>query len=145
VSSLSSGIYSSSATLSDHNRASIQVSYEEIEQTERTVDGTLRYHHTASKRKYSLSWKDLPADSSGTVDGFSGGKDMLDIYMNNKGAFYLLVNNRNSARKTSLLPESKLLVRFSDFSYEIVKRNFVISETGKLTDLWNVNFSLEEL
>lgn len=145
VASMSPDIGYTEGYLTDHNRESLKVSYEEIEEVERTVDGTLRFHHNASKMKLGVEWRDLPADAAATVDGYLSGKDMLDIYKNNKGSFYIEIYNRDSARKDSSGPGIKKLVRFSEFNYNVIKRNYVISETGVLTDLWAVSVTFEEV
>lgn len=145
VAMLSPGSLATSGCLTDHNRASLQVSHDEIETTERTVDGSLRYHFNASKRKFSMSWNLVPADSSATVDGNWGGNDILEVYKNNKGVFTVEIYNRDSARKTSSGPDTTAQVRFTSISYDIVKRNFVMSGSGELSDLWNISISLEEV
>lgn len=131
--------------LTDHNRSPLQISFEEVEEVDRTVDGTLRWRHNASKRKFALSWKDLPADSGGTVDGFYSGKEMLDVFNNNKGSFTIEIYNRESARKTSTKPDQRATVRFVDFTYSVTKRNFHIEDDDLITDLWDVSMSLEEV
>lgn len=144
VATIALGGYAADGYLSDHNRQKMDISHEEIEQAERTVDGSLRFHHAATKRKFTISWNSLPADSSGTVDGNWGGNDILQIYKNNKGTFYLEIYNRDSANKDSSGPDSKILVRFADVGYSIVKRNFVLDSTKKLSDLWDISIVLEE-
>jgi hypothetical protein len=145
VSTLSPVTMLSEGYLTDHNRAALDVSHEEIEKVERTVDGTLRYHHSATKKRFRVSWKNLPADAAGTVDGYWSGAEMLQIFRSNKGTFYIEIYNRNSAQKTSSGPQTKALVRFADLSYSIVKRNFVISGSGEVTDLWDIDITLEEV
>lgn len=145
VAMVSPGSLDTYGYLTDHNRSALQVSYDEIETVERTVDGSLRYHFNASKRTFNVSWNLIPADTSATVDGNWGGNDILNVYKNNKGVFTLEIYNRESARKTSSGPDTVAQVRFSSVSYDIVKRNFVLSGSGQLSDLWNVTISLEEV
>lgn len=80
--------------LTDHNRDSLNLSYEVIEKASRMADGTLRKYVVAKKRKLSTSWKELPsgtlnpynsssAGNSGltmTVDGNRGGAWMKTFY-----------------------------------------------------------------
>ncbi len=145
VATIAPGGFDSCGYLSDHKRSPLSIDHEEIEQADRTVDGAMRFHHNATKRKFSLNWTDLPADEDGTVDGYWGGNDMLQVYKNNKGTFFLEVYNRESSKKSSNGPDLKVLVRFTSFQYDIVRRNFVISSSNQLTDLWNVSMTLEEV
>jgi len=138
-------IIGDSGYLTDHNRSSLEVRHEEVEQVERTVDGTLRYRHNATKRLISVSWSDLPAESTSTVDGYWSGSEMLEIFRTNKGVFYIEIYNRDSARKTSTGPDVKALVRFSSLDYSIVRRNFYVNSTGLLTDLWDISVTFEEV
>ena len=145
IASISPVIGYTEGYLTDHNRSALGIDFDEVEEVHRTDDGTLRWKHSASKMKIGMSWRELPADSDGTVDGYMSGKEMLDIYKNNKGSFWIEIYNRDSARKDSVGPDLRKLVRISRFSYNIVKRNFVMSDTGKLTDLWDVNIDFEEV
>lgn len=47
--------------LPDHNRSSIDVSFERLEQRQRMVNGRMRSFHVADKRKISMSWSMLPS------------------------------------------------------------------------------------
>ena len=55
---------------SDHNRESIDVSIERIEQRQRMANGTMRSYHIADKLKVSTSWNLLPSRSSFTSANF---------------------------------------------------------------------------
>jgi hypothetical protein len=50
--------------LSDHNRESLSVSTERIEQRQRMANGTMRSYHIADKLNISISWSMLPSRSS---------------------------------------------------------------------------------
>jgi hypothetical protein len=50
--------------LSDHNRESLSVSTERIEQRQRMANGTMRSYHIADKLNVSISWSMLPSRSS---------------------------------------------------------------------------------
>ena len=145
IATVSPAGFATEGYLPDLNRDPLQVSHEEIEQVQRTVDGSLRYHHNATKIKMSISWKSLPADSPSVEDGAFGANDMLDIYKNNKGTFFVEIYNRDSAKKDSAGPDLRINVRIATFTYSIVKRNFHVSSTGKLSDLWDVTMELEEV
>jgi hypothetical protein len=49
--------------LPDHNRSSIDVQMERLEQRQRMVNGRMRSFHIADKKKISLSWDMLPSRS----------------------------------------------------------------------------------
>jgi hypothetical protein len=134
----------STATLSDHSRSPLTMHPTEIARGDRTVSGTLRKSHTASKYEFSVDWELLPADAVATVDGFAGGKDLQNIYNNNVSAFTMEVYSRDSARKTSTGPDFSFNVMIKDFDAKIVKRN-IQSPDGKLTDYWDVSLQLEEV
>lgn len=133
----------STLTLSDHSRSPLKATPEDISKGGRTVDATMRKSHIASKQTFSTDWDLLPADAVATVDGYAGGKDLLDFYNNNVSSFTMELYNRDAARKGSS-PDSVYTVMIKDFDYEIVKRN-IQSPDGRLTDYWNVSLALEEV
>jgi hypothetical protein len=47
--------------LSDHNRSSMNINKERIENRERMINGTMRSYFTADKVSFSTSWQDLPS------------------------------------------------------------------------------------
>lgn len=143
--SVTKGGLPSEGYVSDHGRSELDVTHDLVEDFNRTLSGTMRGHHQATKRKFNLSWDLLPADKEGTVDGYWGGNDLLDIYRANVGSFNIEVYTRESARKTSDGPDQRARVRIESFSYSIVKRNFHIEATNKITDLWKVDLTLEEI
>lgn len=69
--------------LSDHNRDTLTESYEMIEKSARTANGTLRKYVIASKKTWSTSWTMLPGASPQTVDGYMGALDLKDFYDSN--------------------------------------------------------------
>lgn len=150
--------------LSDHNRQPINVDIERLEKRERTINGRMRSYHIADKRKFSLSWDNIPSrafsqnpmfDANGnaadgvvfhTVDGGAGGAEMLEWYKKTVGSMwaYIAYDNRPlfgtdlSAYNSLQRYQEVVEVFISDFSFTISKRspsNF---------DLWNVSMSLEE-
>ena len=54
--------------LTDHNRQPIVVTPTLIEQATRMANGTMRKYVIASKNTFSVDWKDIPSQSSNTVD-----------------------------------------------------------------------------
>lgn len=69
--------------LTDHNRGPVQESYEQIEKSNRTANGTLRKYVVASKKSWSSSWSMIPGFSSQTVDGYMGAHEMQSFYLSN--------------------------------------------------------------
>jgi hypothetical protein len=138
--------------LSEHNRSELNVTEEIIENRKRTVNGTMRSYVVAQKTSFQVSWDGLPATYQHTLDGYKGGWDILDFYRSYYDKeFYVFLYSRDLAARGTL--ESAVIsagdrytMRFSDFSYDIAKRN-VRMERGVsvITDLWNVSLSLEEV
>jgi hypothetical protein len=155
--------------LTEHNRGEASISTEIIGNNSRTVTGTMRSYVVATKKKFSFNWSDIPADYAHTVDGLlvptsgviygMGGNDMLNFYeaYYNK-SIYLYIINRNAVRTSGLTQTNintdlgnantageRYRVLFTNFSYDIVKRNVKTSPSLSATDLWNVDISLEEV
>jgi hypothetical protein len=57
--------------LSDHNRDSLSVSTERIEQRQRMANGTMRSYHIADKLNISMSWSMLPSRGFEVVPNFN--------------------------------------------------------------------------
>jgi len=53
--------------LTDHNRSALGVNMEEISNSQRTANGTMRKNVIAQKHRFDLSWKDVPNMSQYTV------------------------------------------------------------------------------
>ncbi len=141
--------YTDEVYLTDYNRTPLQITHDDIQESTRTVDGSLRYHHNATKRKFSVSWHDLPGDQKAieTVDDGLAANEMLQVYKNNKGTFYLELYNRNSAKKDSAGPDLKVLVIFAEqgCEYQITRRGYYISSDNIYTDLWGISLNFEEV
>ncbi len=121
-----------SKRLSDHNRSPISLDYEKIENRERMANGTLRTYVVATKRKVKASWEDLPRQDAITADGFWGANSIKNFYTaNGDGAFWVTINYGDATTES-------FQVMFTDFSARISKRN-------SYTDLYNVDFGLEEV
>lgn len=152
--------------LSDHNRSPISIAQQRIEQRQRTINGRMRSYHISDKLVISMSWSMLPSRSYSdialfdpitgisdkkntqdeyTVDGGSGGVDLLDWYETHQGPFWMFLaydkyNNfpdENMYNRLNMYNQV-IQVYFSDFSYTIEKRG------GSNHDLWNINVTLEE-
>jgi hypothetical protein len=153
--------------LSDHNRSGITVNKQRIENRKRLINASMRSYHVADKRVYSVSWDNLPSRSynldpaygedgkptangltSYTVDGGSGGVELLNWYENHPGPFYMFLAydkyNEFSASAnleyTYLKKYNEIVeVYFSDFTYDVVRRGI------NTHDFWNITVSLEEV
>jgi len=150
-----SGAGSVDGFLSEHNRGEAGFTPEIIENKKRTVNGTMRSYVVTSKRTFNFSWDMIPADYAHTVDGYKGGADMLEFYATYYSReFYLYTFSRDNVVKINNLTNKlnninndgeRYTVRFSNFQYDIIKRNVYVERTTTPTDLWNVSFSLEEV
>lgn len=154
--------------LSDHNRSSIDISYERIENRQRTVNGTMRSRYITDKIKISVSWDMLPSrafsgdpyfdvDSGGsilsgndfvfTADGGAGGNDILNWYNLHSGPFWVFLAydkisgvNPESTKYQNLDQYTQVVHMYiSNFNYSVQKRS------GTLYDMWNISVDLEEV
>jgi hypothetical protein len=119
--------------ISEHNRGPMQVTVERIETKQRMANGTMRKYVVADKRSFSLSWTELPHDSTLTVDGFWGADAITAFYDANAGPFTLTIQYATTPVERTETYD----VVFNDFSKEITKRGTY--------DFWEVNISLEEV
>lgn len=76
-----------SNAVTDHNRAPLQIDTTRISNEQRMADGTLRRWFVADKRTFTLSYDNLPAVSTFTVDGFWGVNNLETFYYANPGSF----------------------------------------------------------
>lgn len=118
-------------SVTEHSRSELSVDVERIETSTRTALGYLRKWVVADKRTWSCSWENLPSKAAKTVDGKWAGEDIELFHQNNPGAFTLTIIDG------SLIPQTYTVV-FSEFSKVVAKRSPV-------SDLWNVNVTLEEV
>lgn len=154
--------------LSDHNRSPIDISYERIENRQRTVNGAMRSRHIADKVKLSVSWDMLPSRAFASdpmfnvttgspiststsvafmADHGAGGNDILDWYNNHPGPFWVFLGydkltgiNTGENRYQNFQQYTQLVQMYiSDFKYSVQKRS------GTLYDMWNISVSLEEV
>lgn len=117
-------------SVTDHNRAPLNVSVQRIERSTRMANGRLRKFFVADKSTFSVSWEDLPRTTSNTVDGFIGGDGMKAFYEANNGEFTLKLFYGDNTQKT-------YTVTFTNFTYTISKRG--------LYDFWNVSCEMTEI
>jgi hypothetical protein len=116
--------------ITDHNRSELSVDYDRIENSKRMANGTMRKYVVADKRKFSVSWNDLPHTSDYTVDGFWGGEDIEEWYQTHPGAFVLRLTNGDGT-------QLNVTVMITSFNKSITKR-------GKF-DFWDVDVDMEEV
>lgn len=127
--------------ITDHNRASLSISWERLESKQRMTDGTMRRYVITKKRTWSTSWENLPSSAaSGLLTNGQDGDWMEQFYYDVDGSFLMrLRKGADQNTSTSSLPETQeFRVMISDFSKEVVKR-------GPVTDLWSLSVSLEEV
>lgn len=154
--------------LSDHNRSPMNISYERIENRQRTVNGVMRSRHIADKLKISVSWDMLPSrafsgnpffdtvsgrsilsgnDSVFTADGGAGGNNLLDWYDSHPGPFWVFLaydkidsSESVSNRYNTFFEYTQVLQMYiTNFTYSIQKRS------ASLYDMWNISVDLEEV
>ena len=116
--------------VTDHNRSALSVSYESIESSERTVNGTLRKFVVARKRTFKVEWVDL-FNTDNTVDGFMGADAIDAFYDATPGDFILTITDGSGKRESA-----RVMIR--DYSKSLSKRS-------KRTDFYDISISLEEV
>jgi hypothetical protein len=133
--------------ISDHNRDTLQISVDRIENSNRMANGTLRRYTVAKKREFSTTWSNIPGKRNATyngktalttVDGGWAGEDILAFHNSTDGAFYMKL--RKGADDAKAITDGTLeivQVMITSFSHDIVKRGAV--------DLWNIDITLEEV
>lgn len=108
----------STYSLTDHNRAPLDVSYERIETSRRTARGQRRKYHVADKRTFSLSWTDVPAKGRNTVDGRGGVESMLALCASSANKATLRILGQDG--------EMELIeVHITDWDYKLTKRTVI--------------------
>jgi hypothetical protein len=145
--------------LSDHNRSTINIVPERIQQRTRTINGGMRSYYIADKLNISTSWEMLPSrsykDGSGnfqedgkslkhktqeeyTADAGAGGLDILNWYKTNTGPFWVYLAYDAGPTDINEYKYSEIIkMYFKSFSYDVVKRN-------STSDYWNISVTLEE-
>lgn len=116
--------------ITDHNRSPLSVDVDRIETTKRMANGTLRKYVVADKRKFGVSWDDLPFNAANTVDGYWGGREIESFYNNNAGQFTLKITNGDGQ-------VDSFSVVFTTYSRDLSKRG--------LYDFWDLNLEMEEI
>lgn len=139
--------------VTDHGRGPLSQTIERIGTDRRMADGTLRRHHIASKRMWSVRWDSLPSTNSvtagfKTADGGMAGEDIEAFYFANAGKFRMVLRRGSAIDLPTPTPAETELpyeddnfyivnVMLTEFSKEIVKRGIV--------DIWAASVGLEEV
>lgn len=134
----------------DHNRAELQITPEQIENANRMVDGTMRKQVIAVKRTFTVSWENLPGPQWATVDGFFGADDIINFYNSNVSVSVNLTLQygqqlHDDADTTDLLTEV-VPVFFTDCTRSIIKRGFA-NHNGQRVPmaLYSLNLTMVEV
>lgn len=114
----------------EHNRGPLDVSWDQIETSERMIDGTLRRWQVAKKRTWSVSWEGVPHSTNRTVDGGMGGEAMQAFYNSKPAEFSMEIRNPDGSRE-------RVLVMFSSFDKTIESRG--------VYEMWNVDVQIVEV
>jgi hypothetical protein len=156
--------------VSDHNRSELSISQQRIDNKQRMINGTMRSYWIADKLIISTGWSRLPSRafsediefdengnivnenySSYTVDGGSGGVDILSWYETHPNPFWVFLAydkfKVNGISEYDKLGKYNQVVRmyFTAFDYSIEKRGSTWSNGDTGFDFWNINISLEEV
>lgn len=107
--------------ISDHNRQPLDIGIDEISNSQRTANGTLRKNIIAQKHTFNFSWQDFPNMSTYTVDGGWGASQIYDFYLDQKQPFYLKITQKIDSDAANNYQE--FLVQFTSCSMDIIKRN----------------------
>jgi len=124
--------------LSDHNRSAAQLDFQIISFGDRIVDGTLKRRNLVKKRTLTLSWSELPALDSQTVDGKAGRNTIVELVSDDwstlntyRSVIYKEVDSSNVQTNVNI---NMMIESYND---ELVRRQD--------KQLWNVNLSLIEV
>lgn len=127
--------------VTDHNRSALSVSYERIEETLRTQNGTLRKYHRADKRSLSCSWTNVPENDTHTVDSGMGVEELEAFYLATPGVFTVTItyDMELAGNQASLVPVTDTLqMVFDSFSKTLESRQGDVN-------LYNMRLSLQEV
>lgn len=140
-------------SLTEHNRSTLPIQYEAIENARRTANGTMRKFVVAKKKNIQLSWGMLPSRSNMTVDGKSGAEALKDLYEN----YYekpLTIQVKyhhtpagssahSSDDSSTTMSTETLTVFITSFSYDVIRRMKDSQSSG--FDYVNVSIGFTEV
>jgi len=122
--------------ITDHNRSTLDVSYERIENRQRSINGTMRINYITTKLKVSTSWSNV-VSSNNTVDGNKGAAYLRDLYNSSAGDPVTVALTFKSGPTGSTTGATASMV-FSNFDYSVVQR-------GQTQDIVNMSVELEQV
>lgn len=122
-------------SISEHNRAPIEVSTNRIEQSTRMSNGTLRKFFVADKKQFSISWSMLPATTAYTTDGYWGAKDLIDFYESStgQGTFRIQLNYAQQGTES-----------FTTYTVNCTSFNATLRKRGVVAH-WDISITLDEV
>jgi hypothetical protein len=134
----------------EHNRSSLPIGYEPIENVQRTANGTMRKFVVAKKRNFQVSWTMLPSRKNLTIDNKYGAEGIRDFYntycfdpitievRTHRGSNLSISSDDNSTTMTA----ETVNVFITAFSYDVVKR---LNDSGGGFDYVNVSIGFTEI
>ena len=122
--------------ITDHNRSPLDVSYDRIENRQRSINGTMRINYISTKMKISTSWSNI-VSSNNTVDGNKGAAYLMDLYRSSAGDPVTVALTFKSGPTGSTTGATASMV-FSNFDYSVVQR-------GQTQDIVNMSVELEQV
>jgi hypothetical protein len=111
--------------VTDHGRAPLSENTERIGNDERMHDGTQRRYHINLKRRWGVSWVDLPSTNE-VVGGFStadegmSGEDIEQFFRNTPGAFNMTLRRGSAIGEVSPTPTDSQLP-YEDENFYVAK------------------------
>ena len=118
-------------SLTDHNRQELGIDLERIETRQRMANGTLRRYFVADKRTFNATWQNVPTIDSQTVDGFSGGASLENMFNTLTGTVTLGVTLASGS-------ETNYSCMITSFQKTVVKR-------FAQWEMWNISMSWTEV
>jgi hypothetical protein len=124
------------------------VSYERIENRQRSINGTMRINYISTKMKISTSWSNIVSsnnvvdavrDSFGNIlpTGPKGASYLMDLYRSSAGNPVTVALTFKSGPTGSTTGATASMV-FSNFDYSVVQR-------GQTQDIVNMSVELEQV
>lgn len=125
--------------ISDHGRDPLQITVERIENMQRMADGTLRRYVIAKKHTFDCSWSMLPSATGTQLANGQSGSWMETFHDTINGSFLMRLR-AGSDRDTTFTGTQGTIytVMITNFSKDVAKRGFTY-------DMWNLDFTLEEV
>lgn len=139
--------------VTDHGRQPLSESTERIGTDKRMANGTLRRQYVGVRRKWQVTWENLPSTNSvpnglKTADGGMAGEDIENFFYSNPGKVRLILR-RGSAIDTVAPNPAESALPYEDDNFYIV--NVMLGDFTKevhgrgIVDLWNVSLTMEEV